>query len=104
MVALGKDFLGLAASAAARPVNSVPPKAKAAVTKTEQKPLNPLRNAPGSYQYFAIRQLSNVSEEPYKVSTTLTSDITTIIRRNTTTVDNDTEYDESSTSDDLDNA
>jgi len=42
------DFRGLEASAAARPTSSVPPKAKAATTKTEQKPLKPLLNAPGS--------------------------------------------------------
>lgn len=46
-------FLGLAHSAAARPTSSVPPKANDAVTNTEQKPLKPLRNAPGSCQYFA---------------------------------------------------
>jgi hypothetical protein len=34
------DCLGFVASAAARPTSSVPPKAKAAMTKTEQKPLN----------------------------------------------------------------
>src|SRR5690349_24291767 len=41
-VALGRDLRGLAASAAARPTSSVPPKANAAVTKTEQKPLKPV--------------------------------------------------------------
>jgi hypothetical protein len=41
LVALGSDLRGLAASAAARPTSSVPPKANAAVTKTEQKPLKP---------------------------------------------------------------
>ena len=46
LVAKGMLLSGFAASAAARPVSSVPPKAKEAVTKTEQKPWKPLRNAP----------------------------------------------------------
>ncbi|KAH3686504.1 hypothetical protein WICPIJ_002521 [Wickerhamomyces pijperi] len=40
-------------SAADIPINSVPAKEKAAVTNTEQTPLNPLENAPGWYQYLA---------------------------------------------------
>jgi hypothetical protein len=43
--ALGISFLGLTVSAAANPVSSVPVYAKAAVTKTLQKPWNPLRKA-----------------------------------------------------------
>ncbi len=50
LMALGRDFRGLTASAAARPTSSVPVKAKAAVTKTVQKPLKPLLKAPGLYQ------------------------------------------------------
>lgn len=52
-VACGMDLSGFFASAAAKPVSSVPPKAKAAVTNTEQKPLKPFRKAPGSCQYLA---------------------------------------------------
>jgi hypothetical protein len=48
--ALGIALRGFADSAAARPTSSVPPNAKAATTKTPAKPLNPLRNAPGSCQ------------------------------------------------------
>jgi hypothetical protein len=47
LMALGRLFLGSAVSAAPRPTISVPEKAKAAVTKTEQTPLNPSLNAPG---------------------------------------------------------
>lgn len=47
LVAFGSDFRGSAASAAAKPTSSVPAKANAAVTKTEQKPLKPFRKAPG---------------------------------------------------------
>ena len=50
--AVGKERRGLAVSAAARPTSSVPPKEKAAVTKTEQRPLKPLWKAPGSCQYL----------------------------------------------------
>jgi hypothetical protein len=42
LVALGKAFRGLAASAAARPTNSVPEKLKAAMMNTVQKPLKPV--------------------------------------------------------------
>lgn len=42
--ALGISFLGLAVSAAAKPVSSVPVYANAALTKTPQKPWKPLRN------------------------------------------------------------
>jgi len=48
LVAFGIDFRGFSASAAARPTSSVPPNAKAATTKTEQNPLKPFANAPGS--------------------------------------------------------
>ena len=41
----GRVWRGVLDSEAARPINSVPAKAKAAVTKTEQKPLNPFLNA-----------------------------------------------------------
>ena len=41
LIALGRLFLGSAASAAPSPTISVPLKAKAAVTKTEHRPLNP---------------------------------------------------------------
>jgi len=51
LMAVGRDLRGLAVSAAARPTSSVPPKAKAAVTKTLHSPLKPLWNAPGSFQY-----------------------------------------------------
>ncbi len=44
-------MVGLCVSAAARPTNSVPANAKAAVTSTLQKPLKPLLKAPGSRQY-----------------------------------------------------
>jgi len=54
-VAFGNVFLGLADSAEAKPTNSVPAKAKAAVTKTEQTPLNPLAKAPGCCQYLPPR-------------------------------------------------
>ena len=50
LIAVGKDLRGLAVSAAARPTSSVPVKAKAAETKTEQRPLKPLWKAPGSVQ------------------------------------------------------
>lgn len=50
-MALGRDFFGLAVSAAARPTNSVPIKENEDVTKTLQKPLNPLFVAPGLVQY-----------------------------------------------------
>ena len=50
LAAFGIDLRGLAASAAARPVSSVPPNEKDAVTKTEQKPLKPFAKAPGSCQ------------------------------------------------------
>lgn len=49
LMAPGIDLTGLRASAAARPTSSVPLKAKAAVTKTLQKPRKPLAKAPGSY-------------------------------------------------------
>jgi hypothetical protein len=41
LIALGRLFLGSAVSAAPSPTISVPLKAKAAVTKTEHRPLNP---------------------------------------------------------------
>jgi hypothetical protein len=50
LIAVGKDLLGLCVSAAARPTSSVPPNAKAAVTRILQKPLKPLLKAPGSAQ------------------------------------------------------
>ena len=50
-MAVGRDLCGFAASAAVRPTNSVPAKAKAALAKTLQSPLNPLLKAPGLYQY-----------------------------------------------------
>lgn len=53
LMAPGKALAGFSASAAARPTSSVPEKAKAAVTNTEQTPLNPFLNAPGSYQSLA---------------------------------------------------
>jgi len=49
LIAPGIDLAGLLVSAAARPTSSVPEKEKAAVTKTEQKPLKPFLKAPGSY-------------------------------------------------------
>jgi hypothetical protein len=52
LIALGRLFLGSAVSAAPRPTISVPEKANAAVTKTEQRPLNPSLNAPGSWKYL----------------------------------------------------
>ena len=48
-MAVGSTFRGLSVSAAQRPTNSVPEKENAAVTKTEQRPLNPLLKAPGWY-------------------------------------------------------
>ncbi len=51
LMAVGRDLRGLDVSAAARPMSSVPAKAKAAVTNTVQRPLKPLWNAPGSRQY-----------------------------------------------------
>jgi len=53
LIALGIALRGLGVSEAARPMSSVPAKAKAAVTKTVQTPLNPLANAPGLSQYLA---------------------------------------------------
>lgn len=53
LTALGSVFLGFAVSAAQRPTSSVPVNEKAAVVKTEHKPLKPLLKAPGLYQYFA---------------------------------------------------
>jgi hypothetical protein len=47
LMALGRLFLGSAVSAAPSPTISVPLKANAAVTKTEQIPLNPSLKAPG---------------------------------------------------------
>lgn len=55
LTAVGSDFLGLAVSAAAIPTNSVPEKAKAALTNTSHKPLNPWANAPGISQYLPPR-------------------------------------------------
>jgi hypothetical protein len=49
-MAVGRERRGLAVSAAARPTSSVPVKAKAAVTKTAQRPLKPLLKAPGLCQ------------------------------------------------------
>ena len=51
-IAVGRDFRGLAVSAAARPMSSVPVKEKADVTKTLQKPLKPFLKAPGLRQYW----------------------------------------------------
>ena len=51
-MAFGMVFLGLTDSAAAKPTNSVPEKANAAVTNTEHKPLNPWLKAPGLCQYL----------------------------------------------------
>src|SRR5438034_1411702 len=51
LIAVGSVFRGFAVSAAARPASSVPAKAKAALTNTLQRPLKPLWNAPGSFQY-----------------------------------------------------
>ncbi len=47
--AVGRVFRGLSVSAAQSPTSSVPANEKAAVTDTEQSPLNPLLKAPGSY-------------------------------------------------------
>lgn len=52
LMAPGSDFRGLAVSAAARPISSVPVKEKAEVTRTLQNPLKPFLNAPGFAQYF----------------------------------------------------
>ena len=49
-MALGRDLRGLAVSAAASPMSSVPVKEKQDVTSTEQNPLKPLLNKPGSTQ------------------------------------------------------
>lgn len=51
--ALGISFRGSMVSAAARPVSSVPTYAKAALTKTLQKPWKPLRKPDqGALQYL----------------------------------------------------
>jgi hypothetical protein len=52
-MAPGRALAGFSDSAAARPTSSVPEKAKAAVTKTEQTPLKPFLNALGLYQSLA---------------------------------------------------
>lgn len=52
LMAVGSVLRGLAVSAAASPTSSVPAKAKAALTKQEQRPLKPLLKAPGSCQYL----------------------------------------------------
>jgi len=52
LTAFGRLFLGFSVSAAARPTSSVPLNANAAVTKTEQRPLKPLWNAPGWCQFL----------------------------------------------------
>jgi hypothetical protein len=52
LIALGRLFLGFAVSAAPKPTISVPLKAKAAVTNTEQRPLKPSLKAPGLWKYF----------------------------------------------------
>ena len=53
LIAVGNVLRGLAVSAAARPTSSVPAKAKAALTKTEQRPWKPFLKAPGLRQYCA---------------------------------------------------
>lgn len=47
LTAAGMDLRGLGVSEAAKPTSSVPAKANAAVTKTEQTPLKPFEKAPG---------------------------------------------------------
>lgn len=84
--AFGICFTGSAVSAAARPVNSVPVYANAAVTKTLQKPWKPLRKA--SYGEFLFERVSRIvigyQHSHLPISAT---NIASVVSRHTTAVD-----------------
>lgn len=91
---------GFAVSAAPRPTSSVPAKAKAAVTKTEQSPLKPFSNAPGFCQYlpYEIRHIRSKRREKGR-RCWFYPDISFI--RTTSDVNNDGKDNEADDSDDL---
>lgn len=102
--ALGISFLGLAVSAAASPVSSVPVYANAALTNTPQKPwkppLNPAETTPGMLlQEFSFLVELSGSRENVLV---FVADIASGVSRHASGIDDDAKEHETQTSQYLD--